>query len=442
MPAGERFLFVSGRSRYQSPLLPKGPGIDPRSRFEQYFPTNFRPPYVQTYTLAIEHQIGKAAVGEVRYVGSKTTHDFQSNNNNPFLANVAAAFPNIVSPSSLCQTPTANGFGRPNCDYSNQSFITNGGFANYNGLLLNLTTRSYHGLTTTVSYTFSKNLGNTTDGFRSTGGAGSSVAYPQDPLNPGAGEYGRSGNDFPNVVGIAFDYQLPKFVTGNSWLSRLTNGYALNSVYRFDSGQVYTPFQSITLDGNTGDTSFCDGNFAAQTVGIDFCRLAVSNSKAPINTVAYLNPFTGPNTGTPSPGTPQYVVYGSDGVQNGVYNPGTPIDPASAHWIINNQAYAMAVGNPYPGAARSLLRGPAYSDLDATITKTTRITERVNLQLSFAAYNALNQTYLPAGISTANVSSSTFTQVNASPTPPPVVPNGIGSNSGNRFAIIGGKIVF
>ena len=359
LPANGSFLGAAVRAT-NLPFLPKGPGIDPRSRFEQVFPTNFRPPYVQTYTLAIEHQIGKAAVGEIRYVGAKTTHDFQSNNNNPFLANVAAAFPNLVSPSSLCQTPNANGFGRPDCNYSNQAIISNGGFANYNGLLLNLTTRSYHGLSSTVSYTFSKNLGNTTDGFRSTGGAGSSIADPQNPFNPGAGEYGLSGNDFPNVVGISFDYQLPKFVAGNGWLSRLTNGFELSSIYRFNSGQVYTPFQNLTLDTNTGDTSFCDGDFAAQTVGLDFCRLVLSNKNAPISTVAYLNPFTGTNTGTPTPGTPEYVVYGSDGFDNnGNYQPGTPVDPASAHWIINNQAYALAVGNPYPGSARSLLRGPS-----------------------------------------------------------------------------------
>ena len=168
-----------------------------------YFPTNFRPPYVQTYTLAIQHQIGRAAVGEARYVGSKTTHDFQSVDYNPFLENVAAAFPDVVSPASLCQNPTANGLGRPDCDYTNESFITNGGWANYNGLLLNLTTQNYRGLTLTASYTRSKSMNNATDGFRSTGAAGSSIAYPQNPLDTSAGERGLSGNDFPNVVGLA-----------------------------------------------------------------------------------------------------------------------------------------------------------------------------------------------------------------------------------------------
>ncbi len=62
-----------------------------------------------------------------------------------------------------------------------------------------------------------------------------------------------------------------------------------------------------------------------------FCRLVLSNKKAPIGTVAYLNPFAGADTGTPTPGTPEYVVYGSDGFDsNGNYQPGTPVDPASA----------------------------------------------------------------------------------------------------------------
>ncbi len=422
------------------PLLPRGVGVDPRTRFEQVFPTNFRPPYVQTYTLGIEHQIGKGAVGEIRYVGTKTTHDFQSNNANPLLANVAAAFPNVVSPSSLCQTPNATGFGRPDCNFSDVAIIGNGGWSNYNGLLLNLTTRQYRGLTMTASYTFSKDLNNATDGFRSTAGAGSSIAYPQNPLNPSAGERGLSGNDFPNVVGVSFDYQLPKFTSAGNWVSRLTNGFELSGVYRFNSGQVYTPYQNLTLDNITGDTSFCDGGFNGQTVGLDTCRLALSNPKAPANTIAYLNPFTGPNTGTPTPGTPQYVVYNSDFLDpsTGVYNPGTPINPSTAHWIINNQAYAEAVGNPYPGSSRSLLRGQTYSDFDTTIMKTTRLTEHVNLQLSLAAYNVLNQDYLGTGNANAGSSSFTSTNFNLSTT----VPNGTGSNSGNRFVLIGGKVIF
>jgi hypothetical protein len=94
------------------------------------------------------------------------------------------------------------------------------------------------------------------------------------------------------------------------------------------------------------------------------------------------------------------------------------------------------VGNPYPGSGRSPLRGQDFSELDATITKTTKLTERVSMQLSLAAYNALNEAYLGPG--NPNVASSVFTSnaLNASGTTTP------GNSSGNRFMILGGKIIF
>ena len=418
------------------PFLPLG--ADPRQSFEQAFPANFRTPYVQTYSLGIQYQIGSAAVGEARYVGTKTTKDFQSVNANPNLLPVQQVFPNYV-PVTLCDTPGANGPGRPNCDYTNLAQITNGGWANYNGLQLNLTTQNYRGLTLTASYTRSKSINNATDGFRSTGGAGSSIALAQNPLNTSSGERGLSGNDFPNVVGIGFTYQVPKLIKTQGLLSRAVDGFLISGVYRYNSGQVYTPFQALAVDNNTGDSSFCDAGFNGSFTGVDSCRLVVSNKKAPLSTVAYLNPYTGPQdaNGNPTLGTPEYVVYNSDGFDpnTGIYNPGSPVDPASAHWIINNQAYALAVGNPYPGSSRSPVRGPGFSDLDATITKTVPITERVNLQLSMAAYNALNQQYLGTG--QAFVGSSAFTSniFNASGSVP-------GNTSGNRFVLLGGKITF
>ena len=418
------------------PGLPTG--IDPRSETQTTFPTNFRTPYVQTYTLAFEHQIGRGAVGEVRYVGSKTTDDFQSVDGNPFLLPVATAFPNRVSASSLCSDPNANGFGRPNCNFNNVSLFTNGGWASYNGLLLNLTTQNYHGVTSTVSYTWSKALNNATDAFRSTGGGGSTIAYPQNPLDTSAGERGLSGNDFRNVIGLDFNYQVPTLIKGNGLLGRAANGFQLTGIYRYNSGQWYTPYQHLTVDTNNGDSSFCDATFNASTVGVDSCRLVVSNRKAAPNSVAYLNPYTGtPDAdGNPTLGTPMYVAYKSDGYDsNGVYFPGTPIDPQSAHFIINNQAYAQAVNNPYPGFSRGQLQGQAFSDFDASIIKTTRLTEHVSMQLSLAAYNVLNQMYLGSGV--ASVSSSAFTKnsFNSSGSIS-------GNSSGNRFFVLGGKIVF
>ncbi|MGA2214000.1 MAG: carboxypeptidase regulatory-like domain-containing protein [Bryobacteraceae bacterium] len=415
--------------------LPRGgdPGLDTESTV----PSSFRTPYVQTWTLGVQHQFGAAAVGEVRYVGSKTTHDFQSIDANPYLLPVVAAFPNFYSGLTLCSDPTADGFGRPNCNQSNNAEIGNGGWANYNALELNLTTIKYHGLTSTASYTFSKGLNNATDAFRSTGAGGVTIGFPQNPLSPGLGERGLSGNDFPNTFGIGFTYDLPKFVRSNAMLGRIANGFQLSGIYRYRSGQVYTPFQTVGLDGYTPDTSFCDGPFNGSVIHADSCRLALSNKKAPANTVAYLNPYVnGSAPYSPVPGTPQYVMYGTDGFDsNGNYLQGTPVDPSSTRWIVDNQAYAISVGNPFPGASRSLLRGQPFSELDATVFKTIPITERVGIQLSMAAYNALNQMY--RGVGDAFVGASNFTSniENASG-------SASGNSSGNRFVILGGKVIF
>ena len=419
------------------PSLPTGG--DPGQDLEDLVPPNFRTPYVQTWTLGVQHQVGNAMVGEVRYVGSKTTDNFQSIDANPFLLPVTSAFPGYYAGLSLCTNPSADGYGRPNCNYSNLIETVNGGWAEYNALELNLTTQNFHGLTGTASYTFSKDLANVTDGFRSTGAGGSTNAWAQDPLNTSAGERGLGGNDFPNVVGIGLTYDLPKLIRGNSLMARTVDGFLLTGLYRYRTGQPYTPYQPIDIDGNTGDTSFCDGAFNADVVGIDTCRLVQSNPKAPISTLAYLNAFTGgqdPSTGAPLPGTPEWVVYGSDGFSSGgVYSPGTPINPAAARWIVNNQAYALSVNNPYPGGSRSLLRGQAYSDLDVTVVKTFPITERVGVQLSMAAYNALNQMYRGTGNAFIGAANFTSNQENGSGTVP-------GETSGNRFVILGGKIVF
>ena len=67
--------------------------------------------------------------------------------------------------------------------------------------------------------------------------------------------------------------------------------------------------------------------------------------------------------------------------------------------------------------------------------KTFPITERVNLQLSMAAYNALNQQF--RGVGNAFVGASNFTSNAENPSG-----SQSGSSSGNRFVILGGKVIF
>ncbi|MGH9616927.1 MAG: TonB-dependent receptor domain-containing protein, partial [Acidobacteriaceae bacterium] len=190
LPGGGKFTGADVRA-LNLPLFPVGG--DPRTLDQSTVATNLVPPYTQTYTLGIDRQLGDSAVIEVRYVGSLTEKNFQSRDANPYLLPVQTDFPSFA-PISLCSDPTQVGYGRPNCNYGNISEVDNGGWANYNGLQANLTTRNLHGLTGTLSYTYSKSLDNATDAFASTGAGGSSIAFAQNPLNTDAGERGISGN--------------------------------------------------------------------------------------------------------------------------------------------------------------------------------------------------------------------------------------------------------
>jgi hypothetical protein len=119
LPSGGNFSEAAVRAA-NLPALPRG--IDPRPLDRSFVPVDFRPPYTQTYTLAVEHQLGKGAVGELRYTGSLSEKNFQSNNDNPYLIDVKQAFPNYA-PVSLCTDPTAPGFGRLRCAYDHEARV-------------------------------------------------------------------------------------------------------------------------------------------------------------------------------------------------------------------------------------------------------------------------------------------------------------------------------
>lgn len=381
-------------------------GGNPGFSDQEYVPSNFRNPYLETYSLGIEQQVGSRLVGEIRYVGSHGVGNFQSVDANPYLADLQASFPSYPIPA-LCTDPNAAGVGRPNCNLGNQEQITNGGFTIYNSLQTQLTMRRYHGFTGTVNYTFSHAVDNSSEIF-STGAGGSTVSIPQNPLDPNLGERGTSGFSFPNVFTTGLSYEVPAFHFGPVLLQRALNGFRLNSLYQYNSGQAYNPYQSVF----TG--SFCDSAFNASTVGpqTDSCRLILANKNAPLQSVGIL--------------------------QNGVYQDfatGTAIAPGSAHWTINNTEAALATGNPFPGSGRNILRAQPYNNLDASIFKDFHLYERLNVELQFNAYNALNHQYRGTPLANSSYDSGGTGPLN------PFLSNAY-NTSGQRLFQFAGKVFF
>jgi hypothetical protein len=366
-------------------------GGDPRLNPIELVPTNFKNPMAETFTLGVQYQLFPAAVAEVRYVGHHAFGEFQALNTNPDILDVQSGFSSYGAGTSLCTTATANGYTRPNCAYNAVNTVSNTGFLIYNGLQTSFTVRNFHHWTGTASYTYSRAIDNASEIF-STGAGGTTVAFAQNPLNTDLGERGVSGNSYPSLWGIEMSYNEPWFSSQRGILGRLLGGYFFNSFYQFDGGQPFTPFQalvpaaaSVGLLPNANDplatSSFCDFGFALSFIGINQCRPILANPKAPFNSV-------GINVGG------SYINYSTGATQ--------PRD--SFRWLWNNQYEALALGTPFPGVGRNTLRGDSFNNVDLTVGKNFKVTERVNMVVQVSAFDILNRAYY--GVPDANLEDS------------------------------------
>jgi Carboxypeptidase regulatory-like domain len=351
-----------------NPLVPAGG--DPRLNPWQDVPTNFRTAFVETWTLGIQHQVGRESAVEIRYVGNHVAHEFQRINSNPLLGS-----------SSTCTDPTQPGYLRVDCTQSLRSTVANTGFSQYGGLQTSFTTRSLYNFSGSVAYTYSRAIDNASE-IDATYGAGTTIAYAQNPLDLSLGERGVNGQSYTNVVGSKITYTSPFYKEEHGVMGRLLGGYRVNAFYTYNTGQPFTPFQSAFSQSPNADptdpksySSNCDTAFSNYfNSGFDVCRPVLANPKAPIGTV-------GINTGH---GYMDYAV------------PGKTIARSDVHWIYDNVYEAQAVGTTYPGVGRNTLRGENWSSLDASVFKDVRVNERVTLQLQLTAFNALNRAYFGA----------------------------------------------
>lgn len=381
LPPSGQFTGAAVRAT-QLPNLPTGgnPGFDTVVSVSP----NFHNPYTESYRLGAQYQLTPTSLVMVSYNGNHQVGNFQQINSNPNLAPVAAVFPNVVNPASLCSTPGVPGTldptgglqpaGRPDCSRSIVATFTNSAFALYNGLQMQFQKRTANGFTFVANYTYSRTIDNTSEAY-GTGGGGNTVAFAQNPQNIDQGERALSGLSLTHVVAIDTVYELPFYRNPSTLVGKLLGGFTMSAIWTANSGEPYTAFQpSIFTNPVTGasETSFCDLGFENAQIGNDNCRLVLSNPKAPLQSVAY---NAGPGNG--------YVSY----------NTTKPIDPASAHWIVDNESEAIARGNPYPGSSRNILRGDMFNELDASVYKQTHLAHGVIFTIQMNVYNVTNYNF-------------------------------------------------
>ncbi len=277
--------------------------------------------------------------------------------------------------------------GYLHCGETNVRTRANTAFSIYNGLQASLTTKNYHGITATAAYTYSQTIDNSSEIFGTFTG-GNTVTFSQNPFNNNIGERAESGISFPNVASISFSYSVPTFGSANTLVGKLVNGWQMNTIWIYNSGQPFTDYDFTTNSSpntNPNDpytyTSLGDANeSAAFSSGVDFSRPIVSNPKAPVTTVGLYTTTTNSSGVNSAPFLVDYAT-------------GNPTTPSQVHWISNNVYAALLAGTPYPGWGRNLLRGNTFNNVDTSVYKNTKLTERFTLRIEATAYNILNRSY-------------------------------------------------
>jgi hypothetical protein len=282
---------------------------------------NFRTPYFYNYSLQVEKSLGHASVIQLGYVGSEARKLNIMTNINPL---------------------DANGIGPLSGQYPNAGNILQEnsiGTSNYNAFQAVYRLRAWHGLTSTVGYTWSHSLDEISQ-YR---------AAVADSTNIKV-DYGNSDNDTRHLFTTSITYDVPKAQWATGWSSYLVNGWQVSSLWNFHTGQPWNV--TLPLQNLIGDPFKSDSNY---TVNHSFTRNIIQKGQG-----------TGP------------------GVQ----------------WV-NPDAFGPATG-AFGTLSRNKYYGPGFADVDLSVFKNIPIGERVKIQLRAEMFNLFNRVNFASGPGAVN----------------------------------------
>ena len=330
---------------------------------------------------------GRLVVG----TGGLATATFNSRLQNGIPADLAIDFisggfnnhPNTANPT---RAPFVNFLPNPGTGVAN--LFTNGASYEYNALQVEVRRRFAQGLYFQANYTFSKNL---TDAI----GTSQQLVEPFLDINRPELERARADFDITHVFNLNTIYELP-FGRGKTFFSdaggvldRIIGGFQLNTIVSISSGPPLTfvdgrgTFNRAARSGRQGVTTNLTGDQIRDLIGFydTPCGLFYINPS-----VLNLNLTNCTGSGRASEG------FGTT--------------PFSGQVFFNNAP--GSVGN----LGRSIVSGPSYFNLDASLIKNIRITEGSRIQLRMEAYNAFNRAhFFPAG-QILDITSTNFGRIN------------------------------
>jgi Carboxypeptidase regulatory-like domain/TonB dependent receptor len=328
----------------------------PKVSFAFVVDPHFRTPYSENYNFGFQYQLTKDTLLEAYYVGSLGRKLITSADVNfPQPSILMAQFNNAGFTNADCARALA-GCADPNDPNSSLTeagqLLTDhsNGLSDSHQLQVTLDKRFSGGFNIRGAYTFSKTI-DIQSGFR----ARSSLQT--DPLNPRF-DRGLADFDAPHRLVLSGSWEIPwdrPFRHGNVFARKLTEGWQLNGIATFQSGNPFTIFSN--------------DNQSQQASGLDRADLV----------------------GKPHTFDPRTLRTFDTGSCLG--NPGV-----AGHFYFDPTAYDCAnvtEGGGIPlftfgNSGRNSVRGPGINNVDLSIFKNFKFSERTNLQFRTEFFNAFN----------------------------------------------------
>jgi outer membrane receptor protein involved in Fe transport len=421
VPTGDKVRNLAA----QRGLLSLG-AQDPRLLNRTIPDPGFAAPYSQQWSLGIQRELFRNNVLEIRYVGNKGTKLFQTINANPFIGNLANGFsrPYFDPASNSQKTLSFPGF--PNLLPANAKPITcvndpatTQDESTCNGRLfqagairerINSANSIYHALQMRYdgrfrsqwnygfSYTYSHAIDNSSEIFSFAGG--NSVAVAQNPLDITRAERGNSGFDSRHVFTANFLWELPFMREQKGLLGRIAGGWQVNGIVLVQGGRPFTPIHSLASRNPYEDTSFITAFFSPAN---SHFRPFEGNPNAPRDSVAITDVdaclfygFCGSaKVGAVSmpillPSPTGFYLLNDINNSTAANRKLTPVSPNDARFIVNGAGAALKFGGPFGNVGRNTFRGDRNENVDLSVFKDFRITERFQLRYRLQMINAFN----------------------------------------------------
>jgi hypothetical protein len=284
-------------------------------------------PYVEAWSLDVQHQIGSSLMLDIGYFGNKAFHL-------PITEDINAPTPGLYATQGIIpgnkvtsgNTQYLNPI-RPYRGYGPIDSQLESSFSDYNSLQLSASKHLTNGSILSLNYTYSKALSN--------------ANAPQDIYNPAA-EYGLTANGRKNIVNANFVYHLPFFADQRGIGGRVLGGWELTGIVSYGSGAGLTAV-AANVDP-AGEGLLAGGSSENGTARPD--QVANPNSNAPHTRVAWFN-------------TAAFAQ-----VPSGQFRPGT-----------------ARIGS---------IVAPGYGNWDLSLFKNVRVRENLAFQLRAESFNAFN----------------------------------------------------